>query len=106
MSFTNVPVTRTLVFGLISSSVLVSLFDVKHNFFILVDDHIWRYGQYWRALTYQLCCTNSTEALFACLTLYNMRVVERVWGSRKYAVSLPLLTGVWEKQERLLTRPI
>lgn len=88
MSFTNAPVTRTLVVGLVSSSVAASLFDLKHYFYILVDTHIWRYHQPWRALIFQLCYTNSSEVLFAVITLYNMRVVERLWGSRKYAVGL------------------
>lgn len=86
MSFTNAPVTRTLVVGLVSSSVAASLFDLKHYFYILVDTHIWKYHQPWRALIFQLCYTNSSEVLFAAMTLYNMRVVERMWGSRKYAV--------------------
>ncbi|KAJ0125338.1 uba domain-containing protein ucp14 [Diaporthe amygdali] len=85
MSFTNAPVTRTLVVGLVSSSVAASLFDLKHYFYILVDTHIWKYHQPWRALIFQLCYTNSSEVLFAAMTLYNMRVVERMWGSRKYA---------------------
>lgn len=88
MSFTNAPVTRTLVVGLVSSSVAASLFDLKHYFYILVDTHIWKYHQPWRALIFQLCYTNSSEVLFAAMTLYNMRVVERMWGSRKYAVRL------------------
>jgi hypothetical protein len=87
MSFTNTPVTRTLVLGLVSTSIAVSLLDLKHYFYILVDSHIWRYHQLWRIFAYQLCYTNSTEVLFASMTIYNMRVLERIWGSRKYAVS-------------------
>ena len=98
MSFTNAPVTRGLVLGLVTSSMAVSLFDVKHYFYILVDLHILEYHQSWRALIYQLCYTNSSEVLFACMTLYHMRAVERMWGSRKYAVSPPF--------PRQRTRPI
>ena len=86
MSFTNAPVSRTLVVGLVAGSVAVSLLDIKHYFYILVDTHIWKYHQTWRTLIYQLCYTNSSEVLFASMTLYNMRIVERMWGSRKYAV--------------------
>lgn len=86
MSFTNAPVTRSLVVGLVSSSVAASLFDLKHYFYILADSHIWKYHQPWRGFIFQLCYTNSSEVLFAVITLYNMRVVERMWGSRKYAV--------------------
>ena len=87
MSFTNAPVTRTLVYGLICTSISASLLDVKHYFYILVDLHIWRFHQLWRVLLYQLCYTNSSEVLFAAMALYQMRGVERMWGSRKYAVS-------------------
>lgn len=85
MSFTNAPVTRSLVYGLISVSIGVSLLDIKHYFYILVDTHLWRFHQTWRALVYQLCYTNSSEVLFAGMALYNMKAVERFWGSRKYA---------------------
>lgn len=86
--FTDAPVTRSLVYGIVGASILVSVMDIKHYFYIQVDPHFWRYHQIWRALIYQLCFTNSTEVLFAAMTLYNMRVIERLWGSRKYAVSL------------------
>lgn len=39
----------------------------------------------------QICFTNSTEVLFAAVSLYNLRVIERLWGSRKFAVRTALL---------------
>ncbi|KAL2024058.1 hypothetical protein VTK56DRAFT_9838 [Thermocarpiscus australiensis] len=93
MSFTNTPVTRTLVLGLVGSSIAASLFDIKHYFYISVGTHILQYRQAWRALVYQLCYTNSTEVLFGAITLHNMRVVEQQWGSRKYA-SFILVSGL------------
>ncbi|KAK5636343.1 hypothetical protein RRF57_012055 [Xylaria bambusicola] len=66
-------------------SIAASLLDIKHYFYIFVDLHIWRFHQTWRALIYQLCYTNSSEVLFAAMTLYNLRSIERLWGSRKYA---------------------
>ncbi|KAH8178079.1 UBA domain-containing protein Ucp14 [Sarocladium implicatum] len=85
MSFTNAPVTRLLVLGLVGASIAASLLDIKHYFYIIIDTHIWRYRQFWRLLAYQLCYTNSTEVLFAAMSLYNLRIVERMWGPRKYA---------------------
>ncbi|CAI4211572.1 unnamed protein product [Parascedosporium putredinis] len=85
MSFTNAPVSRSLVVGLVGTSVAATLFDVKHYFYIFADSHIWHYRQLWRAFTYQLCFMNSSEVLFACMAIYNLRVVERMWGSRKFA---------------------
>ncbi|KAF4591549.1 UBA domain-containing protein Ucp14 [Ophiocordyceps camponoti-floridani] len=85
MTFTNAPVTQLAVLGLVSGSVLTSLSDVKHYFYILIDTHLWRYRQLWRLLAYQLCYVNSAEVLFAAMSVYNLRPVERMWGSRKYA---------------------
>ncbi|KAF4126416.1 Eukaryotic integral membrane protein (DUF1751) [Geosmithia morbida] len=85
MSFTNTPVTRLLVIAVVAGSILASIVDAKHYFYILIDLHVWRYRQLWRLLTYQLCYTNSAEVLFAVMTLYNVRTVERMWGSSKYA---------------------
>jgi len=98
MSFTNAPVSRSLIYSIIGLSIAASLFDVKHYFYILVDVHLWRFHQSWRVLLWQLCYTNSSEVLFASMALYNMRMVERFWGPRKFAVSLRFL---WQ---RLLLR--
>ena len=86
MSFTNAPVTRTIVSGVILSSVLGSLLDLKHYLYILTDLHIWQYHQLWRVFVFQLGYTNSSEALFGAIAFYHMRTIERLWGSRKYAV--------------------
>lgn len=84
--FTNAPVTRLLVFGIVASSFVASLTDTKYYFWIEVRPHLFDYGQFWRLLTWQLCYTNSTEVLFAAMTFYQLRVIERLWGSRKFAV--------------------
>ncbi|KAH7635750.1 hypothetical protein B0T09DRAFT_277757 [Sordaria sp. MPI-SDFR-AT-0083] len=85
MSFTDAPVTKALVLGLVGSSIAASIFDIKHYFYISIGTHFLRYGQLWRIFTYQLCYTNSSEVLFGAMSLYHMRMVERFWGSRKYA---------------------
>lgn len=89
MAFTNAPVTRLLVVGTVAISIAASLLDIKHFFYILIDVHLWRYRQYWRLLAFQLCYSNSAEVLFAAISFYNLRIVERMWGSRKYAVRRP-----------------
>lgn len=88
MSFTNAPVTRTLVLGVVAMSIAASLLDIKHYFYISVGTHFWRYRQFWRIFSYQLSYANSVEVLFASMTLYNLRSIEQLWGSRKYAVRL------------------
>jgi len=89
--FTDVPVTRSLVYGIVATSFLASITDSKHLFYIQADPHLLRYHQLWRMFTYQLCYTNSTEVFFGAITYYNMRVVERLWGSRRFAVSISTL---------------
>lgn len=88
--FTNAPVSRSLVCGIVVTSLLASITDNKHYFYIQVNPHLWPYRQLWRLLIYQFCYMNSTETLFAAIGFYNMRVIERLWGSRKYASFLVL----------------
>lgn len=89
--FQNAPVTRVLVFGLILTSVLVTITDTKYYIWIEVDPHITRYAQYWRLLTWQLAYTNSTEVLVAAMSLYqSARIIERLWGSRKFLVCVSI----------------
>ncbi|EGS23966.1 uncharacterized protein CTHT_0006760 [Thermochaetoides thermophila DSM 1495] len=93
MSFASTPVTRTMVLGLVGTSIAASLFDIKHYFDIQVGLHLFTYRQTWRALVYQLCYTNSSEVLFGAMALYHMRTVEQQWGSRKFA-SFVIVSGL------------
>jgi membrane associated rhomboid family serine protease len=86
--FTNAPITRLLVIGTVLSAFLASITDTKYFFWIQPRPHLFDYWQFWRLFTWQLCYTNSTEVLFAAMTLYQLRVIERLWGSRKFAVGL------------------
>ncbi|KAL8698681.1 MAG: hypothetical protein Q9224_001741 [Gallowayella concinna] len=83
--FTAATVSRSLFFGTIVSSILVSLTDTKYLFHIQLVPHLWRYNQYWRLLIWQSCYNNSSELLFGLMTLYHMRILERLWGSHKFA---------------------
>jgi hypothetical protein len=85
--FTNAPVSRALVFGTVLAALLASLTDTRYYLPILVDRHFWGYGQAWRVLTWGWVFTNSTEVLFGVLGFYQLRVLERVWGTRKFLVS-------------------
>ncbi|KAF1952446.1 hypothetical protein CC80DRAFT_422288 [Byssothecium circinans] len=83
--FTNAPVSRFLVFGTVIGALVASLTDTRYYFHIQVVPHFWGYAQFWRVGVWQLVFTNSTEVLFAVLSFYSLRVVERLWGSRKFA---------------------
>ncbi|PLN81443.1 hypothetical protein BDW42DRAFT_98262 [Aspergillus taichungensis] len=85
-NLTHTPLTRTLLIYTIASSALLSILDAKHLASIHIAPHIWLYAQFWRALVWQVAgFANSTEALFAALLVYHLRVVERAWGGRKVA---------------------
>lgn len=84
--FSNAPLSRTLLTSLVVLSVLASITDTKYYLWIAVKPHLQDHRQFWRLLTWQLCYTNSTEVLFGAMTLYQLRVIERLWGTRKLGV--------------------
>ncbi|KAJ4525163.1 hypothetical protein HRR83_000834 [Exophiala dermatitidis] len=83
--FSHTPVSRFLILGSVCSSILVAILDIKHLVPIKPSPHLWPYLQFSRLLTFQLAYTSSTELLFSVVLLYQFRVLERLWGSRKYA---------------------
>ncbi|OJJ82222.1 protein dscB [Aspergillus glaucus CBS 516.65] len=81
---TNTPITKNLLIYTIASSILLSILDSKHLVSIYVSPHLWQYGQFWRAWIWQVAgFANSTEALFAAVLVYHLRVIERGWGRKK-----------------------
>ena len=84
---TNAPVSKSFLIYTVASSVALAILDAKHLVSIHVARHLWQYGQFWRALVWQVAgYSNSTEVLFGALLVYQLRVVERMWGSRKVMV--------------------
>lgn len=86
--FTAAPVSKCLFFSIVITSILVSVMDIKYLFHIQLVPHIWRFKQFWRLLIWQSCYNNSTELLAGIMTMYHLRVIERLWGSRKFAVRI------------------
>jgi hypothetical protein len=84
--FTNAPITQLLLLGIVGSAIVASLTDTKYFLWIDVRPHLLDYHQYWRLLTWQLAYTNSAAVLSAAIQFSQWRVVERLWGSRKFAV--------------------
>jgi hypothetical protein len=94
---TNAPITKLLLIYTIASSIALSILDIKHLASIRVSPHVWPYAQFWRLATWQLAgFANSTEALFAAMLAYHLRVVERAWGKRKFAVRLLPLSPLFQ----------
>ena len=92
--FANAPVTQVLVFWVVAASVFATVSDTKYYFHLQIDPHLLQWRQFWRLLIWQTCYTNSTEVLFAAMTFYHLRVVVRLWGCRKFAVSLQIVSIV------------
>ncbi|KAF9888026.1 hypothetical protein FE257_009416 [Aspergillus nanangensis] len=108
---TNTPLTKLLLIYTIASSVALSILDLKHLPTIHVVPHVWQYGQFWRLFIWQIAgFTNSTEALFAAMLAYHLRVVERAWGKRKMATfiltTLPFTTFLPPLLLMLVLRPL
>ncbi|KAJ5133617.1 hypothetical protein N7448_001362 [Penicillium atrosanguineum] len=108
---TNTPLTKSLLVYTITSSIALSLFDIKHLASIHVSPHFWPYAQFWRGLIWQVAgFSNSTEALFAAMLVYHLRVVERAWGKRKMATflltTLPYATILPPLLLSLVARPL
>ncbi|KAJ4359073.1 hypothetical protein N0V95_002467, partial [Ascochyta clinopodiicola] len=82
--FTNAPVSQFIVFSTVIGALVATTTDTRHYLPIAVVPHIWGYGQLWRFLTWSSVFTNSTEVLFGVLAFYQLRVLERLWGSRKF----------------------
>ncbi|PYH46013.1 protein dscB [Aspergillus saccharolyticus JOP 1030-1] len=86
---TNAPISKCLLIYTIAASVALAIFDVKHLVDIHVTPHFFPYSQFWRIAVWQVAgFANSTEALFAAMLAYHLRVVERAWGKRKMATFL------------------
>ncbi|KLJ09299.1 hypothetical protein EMPG_15279, partial [Blastomyces silverae] len=100
--FTNAPISKYVMVFIIASSITASIADVKYLLYIQVVPHLW---QYW-----QLAYTNSGEVLFAALLVYQLRVIERLWGSRKFGsfliTTLPYTTLLPPLLLSLLLRPL
>ncbi|KAK7553546.1 hypothetical protein IWX49DRAFT_216217 [Phyllosticta citricarpa] len=108
--FTNAPVSKFLVFYVVASALVASITDSQYLLWIQVVPHLWGHGQFWRVLTWQFCYANSTEVLFAAMTFYHLRVIERLWGSRKFASfllsTLPYTTLLPPLLLALIVRPL
>jgi membrane associated rhomboid family serine protease len=92
--FVNTPITRSLILSLISASLVASIADLKHLLPIQPTPHLYPYLQFWRLCTWQIAYTSSTDLLFATLLLYQFRVLERLWGSRKFT-SFLCVSAIW-----------
>ena len=60
--FANAPVSRGLVLWVVTGALLSSLTDVRVYLGLDVVPHLWRYGQWWRLLAWQVRCPSTNGA--------------------------------------------
>jgi len=84
--FSSAPISKFLVFYIAASAILASATDTKPYLGFSIDHHLFLHAQWWRLVTWPTSYANSTEVLFAAFTLYQLRVIERLWGTSKFAV--------------------
>ncbi|KIW77124.1 hypothetical protein Z517_09570 [Fonsecaea pedrosoi CBS 271.37] len=89
--FSHTPVTRLLILSSVGLSILVSTLSIQYLLPVRPHPHLWPYLQFSRLLTYQVAHTSSTELLVSAVLLYQFRVLERIWGSRKFASFIALV---------------
>lgn len=92
--FANTPITKSLILLLISTSLVASIADIKYLLPIRPTPHLFPYLQIWRLCSWQIAYTSSVDLLFASLLLYQFRVLERLWGSRKFTSFLGV-SALW-----------
>ncbi|KAF7722722.1 hypothetical protein EC973_002815 [Apophysomyces ossiformis] len=95
--FYNVPITKLLVLSIGGCSILAAMLDFKPLLHLQLSPHLTIHHQFWRLITSHCAFANSGEMFFGTLLLYTMRVIERQYGSAKYAafVFLALLISTF-----------
>ncbi|KAJ1972661.1 hypothetical protein H4R35_004551 [Dimargaris xerosporica] len=94
--FHNTPVSKCLLFAVGGSTIASSILRWKPYLSLVLNPHLTRDYQFWRLITSQLAFANSGELLFGSLLLYQCRVIERHYGSAKFAAFV-FLTSVAAK---------
>ncbi|ORY83187.1 hypothetical protein BCR37DRAFT_298217 [Protomyces lactucae-debilis] len=81
----NTPFTKLVLGGILVNSTVASILDVKHLFHIQLVPHILGQSQFWRIAVWQGLYANAGEVLFGAIALYNLRILERLMGTRRFA---------------------
>lgn len=79
------PVTKTLLVGLVAGTIVIN--SAEQRGWIDMGAAIRDKAGLGRLVGTQLCYPNTNEMLFGMILCYNLRVLERVWGSVRYGVS-------------------
>ncbi|KAI8319438.1 hypothetical protein GQ54DRAFT_251160, partial [Martensiomyces pterosporus] len=96
------PATKLWMAALGGASVLFSSMGWKPYLRLRLVPHITRDKQVWRLATSLLAFPNSTEVLTSLMLLYQLRTVERLFGTRKFAAFLFVMAVVGQSLELAL----
>ncbi|CAI2167811.1 9144_t:CDS:2 [Funneliformis geosporum] len=78
--FHNAPVTKGLLICIGGCSLASYLLDIRSSFPLQLT-----HNELWRLITSHSILTTSGEFFFGSIVMYNLRVIERQFGSSKYA---------------------
>ena len=93
--FAHAPFTKGLILILSTTTLVASLFQLKPYIHLQLSPHIFVHHQYYRLVSQHCAFTNSSEVLLTLILLYNAGVkVERLFGTRKYAAFVVVVTAV------------
>jgi hypothetical protein len=53
--FKYAPVSQLLVVWVVAASIAASITDTKYYFYLQAVPHIWKWRQFWRLFTWQVC---------------------------------------------------
>lgn len=102
--FVDAPVSKGFLALVLVGSIVVGLTETKSLFWVAIKPHLTDYSQFWRLLIWQSCYTSTTEMLAGAIAIYQLRVIERLWGSRKFLVcSSPRVQPLKQLSIRRLT---
>ncbi|KAI9136132.1 hypothetical protein BKA69DRAFT_1033867, partial [Paraphysoderma sedebokerense] len=90
----NAPITKSLIFIISSTSVLSSLLKIKGWFWVYLHPSLLRDWQFHRLILSPLVFSTSGELLVGGILFYHLRVLERIFGSSKYASFLFISTAL------------
>ncbi|CAG8747483.1 3271_t:CDS:2, partial [Acaulospora morrowiae] len=83
--FDNTPVTKGLLLCVGGCSAVAYLLDCRSSVHLQLIPNLTSQREFWRLITTQCVATTTGEFFFGSLVLFQLRVIERQFGSSKYA---------------------
>ncbi|RGB23841.1 hypothetical protein C1646_633384, partial [Rhizophagus diaphanus] len=83
--FHNAPVTKSLLLCIGGCSLVAYLLDSRSLFHLQLIPNLTTNHEFWRLITSHSVLTTSGEFFFGSIIIYHLRIIERQFGSSKYA---------------------